>query len=310
MSQDIKDAKDVMQNKKVNRFVTNDFTVRIAAVDASEVVREMQSIQTSYPLATVGVGRAMVGALLMASTLKEGQEVGLFFKGNGPLGSIYAQANFEGQVRGYCPNPNYMAPQAEDAMLLGKALGFGQLTVARHQPFQRQPFQGTVEMNHGEIGEDLAHYLHQSHQIRSLVSLGVYLDTYGKVKSAGGLIIEVMPGVEESIVEKIHANVAKIKNPVSQMILDGAQPVDLVRPYMEGLPFTQIPHEHDISYHCPCTNDRVKGAMTVLGEQGLQEMIDEGKPAEVTCQMCGRQYQLSIKELSDLKEELRKGSMH
>jgi molecular chaperone Hsp33 len=296
--------------QKVNRFVTNDFTVRISAVDATEVVQEMQTIQACYPLATVGVGRAMVGALLMASNLKDGQEVGLLFKGNGPLGSVYAQANFNGQVRGYCPNPLYQAPNNEDALVLGKALGFGHLTVARHQPFQRQPFQGTVSMTFGEIGEDLAHYLHQSHQIRSMVSLGVYIDPYGKVKAAGGLIIEVMPGVEDEIVTKIQANTEKHKVKVSQMILDGAKPLDLVKPYLEGLFFTQIPHDFDISYFCPCTTDRVKGAMTILGEQGLQEMIEENKPAEVTCQMCGRKYELEVSELVKLKDEVRKGSMH
>ncbi|MFN7727878.1 MAG: Hsp33 family molecular chaperone HslO, partial [Bdellovibrio sp.] len=63
--------------KSVQRFVTNDLTVRIAAVDATDVVKHMQKLQSTMPLATLGVGRAMVGALLMASQLKEGQEVGL-----------------------------------------------------------------------------------------------------------------------------------------------------------------------------------------------------------------------------------------
>ena len=91
------------------------FAVRIAAVDATAVVQEMQSLQNTMPLATLGVGRAMVGALLMASQLKDGQEVGLLFKGNGPLGNVYAEASFEGQVRGYCPKPAYQAPDANGA---------------------------------------------------------------------------------------------------------------------------------------------------------------------------------------------------
>ena len=68
---------------KVHRFVTNDFTVRVAAVDATEVVAEMQAISGALPLATIGVGRAMVAALLMASQLKDKQEVGILLKGNG-----------------------------------------------------------------------------------------------------------------------------------------------------------------------------------------------------------------------------------
>lgn len=297
---------------RVHRYVTNDFTVRISAVDATSVVREMQQIAGAYPLATIGVGRAMVGAMLMASTLKQGQEVGLLFSGNGPLAKIYAQASFEGQVRGYCPNPKWEAPRPEDALHLGRALGFGTLTVARHQPFQRQPFQGTVEMKIGEIGEDLAHYLHQSQQIRSVVSLGVYLDSFGKVQAAGGVLIEVMPGVEDSVVEKLQGNAEKARKnePLSEQILRGVSPNDLVTPFLEGMQFTQIPHEFEVAYHCPCDANRVRGALSILGADGLQEMIDENQPAEVTCQMCGRQYKLSLEELASLREEVRRSSMH
>lgn len=295
---------------RVHRFVSNDFTLRIAAVDATRVVQEMQSLQKSQPLATIGVGRGMVGALLMASQLKEGQEIGLLFKGNGPLRSVYAEANFDGSVRGYCPYPEYLAPQPEDVLNLGKALGFGTLTVARHQPFQRQPFNGTVEMTSGEIGEDLAHYLHQSHQIRSIVSLGVFLDEYGRVKSAGGVLIEVMPGVEEDVVDKLSANAAAITQPVSQALVEGESVEGLVAPYLKGIPFTEIPNEHEVKYFCPCTIDRVKRALTTLGAEGIQEMIDDGKSSDITCQVCGRGYEVNLQELTDLRDDVRKNSMH
>lgn len=299
-----------MMKQNVRRFVTNDFTVRVAAVDATEVVTEMQNILQSYPLATIGVGRVMVGALLMASQLKDKQEVGILLKGNGPLGSLYAQASFEGKVRGYCPYPQYLAPQPEDALSLHKALGFGHLTVTRQQPFQQQPFHGTVEMTTGEVGDDLAHYLHQSHQIRSLVSLGVYVDAYGKVQAAGGILLEVMPGVEDEIVDKIQKNADENKNNISQMILQGVPLEDLVSMYLKGLPFTEIPHEYEVKYECPCTKERVTRALSLLGADDLQDMIEKKEPAEVICQMCGRKYELVTDELQVLKDELHRNSLH
>lgn len=296
---------------KVHRFVTNDFTVRVAAVDATEVVAEMQAISGALPLATIGVGRAMVAALLMASQLKDKQEVGILLKGNGPLGSLYAHATYEGQVRGYCPHPQFQAPQPQDALNLKKALGFGHLTVTRQQPFQKQPHHGTVEMASGEVGDDIAHYLHQSHQIRSLVSVGVYLDAYGKVKAAGGVLLEVMPGVEEEIVEKIQENADKHKNQsISEAVLRGVSPAELVKPYLVGMQYTQIPHDHEVKYFCPCTVDRVIRALGTLGMADLQEMIEEKEPAEITCQMCGRSYSVTTEELSQLQDDLRKNSMH
>src|SRR5205085_1060213 len=99
-----------MSDPRVHRFVSNDFTVRAAAVDATHVVREMQQLQATEPLATVAVGRAMIGALLMASQLKNDQQVGIYIRGNGALKAVYAEAHFEGQVRGYTPMPGYQPP--------------------------------------------------------------------------------------------------------------------------------------------------------------------------------------------------------
>lgn len=297
-------------SQKVHRFVSNDFTLRIAAVDSTEVVAEMQKLQQTFPLPTVAVGRAMTGALLMASHLKEKQQVGLYFKGDGPLAAVYAEANFEGQVRGYSPVPIYEPPNYDKGLSLKEYMGQGLLTVTRHLPFQREPHHGTVEMVSGEIGDDIAHYLNQSHQIRSLVSLGVYLDTFGKVRAAGGVILEVMPGAEEGIIDKIQKNAENFKDNISKMLLSGAKAVDLVRPYMEGIPFSEIEHDHDVQYYCPCTKERVVRALETLGIAELEDMVTKNEAAEVVCQMCGRPYEVPVNELEELKERLQKQGMH
>ncbi|UXR65498.1 Hsp33 family molecular chaperone HslO [Bdellovibrio bacteriovorus] len=299
-----------MSKERVHRFVSKDLTLRIAAVNATEVVRHMQNLQNTYPLATVAVGRSMVGALLMAAQLKDDQMVGLLFRGNGPLGSIYAEASYNGHVRGYTANPQYQPANYDNGLSLKEAIGIGLLSVARHQPFQKQPFQGTVELVSGEIGQDIAHYLHQSHQIRSLVSLGVYLDTYGKVQSAGGVLIEVMPGVDEALVEKIQKNYDDKKPNISKMLLDGASAEDLIKPFLDGIAYEELEHDHPVEYFCPCTKDRVMRALELLSNEDLEDMIEKQEPVHVTCQVCGRPYDVSIPEVKALKEKLYKSSLH
>jgi molecular chaperone Hsp33 len=295
---------------KVHRFVSNDLTLRAAAVDATDVVLAMQKLHKAYPLASAGVGKAMVGALLLASQLKDKQQVGLLFRGNGALKSIYAEADFEGRVRAYTPNPQYEPPSYEAGLKLSDALGHGTLTVARHQPFQKQPFHGTVEMVTGEIGDDIAHYLHQSHQIRSIVSLGIFLDQNGQVVKAGGVIIEVMPGVEEAVVDLLQKNADTKNVSVSKILREGGMPTDLVKPFMEGIEYTQLEHDHEIIYHCPCSKERVIAALEVLGEADLQDMIDKEEKPEIICQMCGKPYHFEIEEVREIREALHKKSMH
>ncbi|MBL7671102.1 MAG: Hsp33 family molecular chaperone HslO [Bdellovibrionaceae bacterium] len=300
-----------MKTERVHRFISNDFTVRMAAVNATAVVREMQRLQDTLPLPTVAVGRAMVGALLMASHLKEGQQVGLYVKGDGLLVAVYAEAHFEGQVRGYTPVPHYAPADYSGGLSLKDSIGGGTLTVTRHLPFQRQPHNGTVNLVSGEIGEDIAHYLSQSHQIRSIVSLGVYLDTFGKVQAAGGVLIEVMPGVEDEIVDIIQKNhEAAQKLPISKLLLSGISAQHLVDPYLPGMKFTEIDHDYPLSYACPCNKERVARAMETFGPAELEDMISKKEAAEVTCQMCGRPYVISIEELGEIKNKLRRESLH
>ncbi|MCC2679336.1 MAG: heat-shock protein HSP33-like protein [Pseudobdellovibrio sp.] len=295
---------------RVHRFVSNDFTVRAAAVDATEVVAHMQKLHNSYPVATSGVGKAIVGSLLLASQLKDQQQVGLLFRGNGPLKSIYAEASFEGQVRAYTPNPQFQPLSYEGGLNLSEALGHGTLTVARHTPFQKQPFNGMVNLVSGEIGEDIAHYLHQSHQTRSIVSLGIYLDQNGKVVKAGGVIIEVMPGVEEAVVELLQKNADDFKPSVSRILRDGGRPVDLLRPYMVGIDFTEIEHPHEVTYFCPCSEERVEAALQVLGEADLLDMINKKEEPEITCQMCGKPYKFSVEKVIEIRNFVYKNSLN
>lgn len=296
--------------QRVHRYVTTDFTVRVAAVDATAVVREMQALQGAKPIASMAVGRAMVGALLLASQQKQGHQVGLYIRCSGALKAVYAEAHFEGQVRGYTPMSHWEPATYENGYSLKEGIGDGFLTIARHQPFQKQPFQGTVNLVSGEIGDDIAHYLIQSHQIRSLVSVGVYIDAYGQVRAAGGVMLEVMPGVEEDVVDKIQKNADLHKVPVSQMLFDGAKPIDLVKPYLEGLEFTELDHDYPVTYSCPCTKERVVRALETLGLADLEDMIAKNEKADVTCQVCGRPYIIGVDELTELKNQLYKNSLN
>lgn len=295
---------------KIHRFCSNDFTVRIAAVDATEVVKEVQALQKIFPIPIMGVGQAMIASVLLASQLKEKQQVGLLFRGNGSIKSIYAEAHYEGMVRAYTPYPQYEPPSYEDGFKFKGALGHGTLTVARHQPFQKEPFQGTVELVSGEIAENIAHYLHQSHQIRSVVALGIYLDEYGKVKKAGGMILEIMPGVDENIVSKIQKNIEDEKPSVSKILMAGGNPIDIVKPYMKGVDFTELDHPHKMKYFCPCSRDRVSAALEVLGEADLQDMIEKEESPEIVCQMCGKPYTFSVEDIEVIRSSVRKNSMH
>jgi molecular chaperone Hsp33 len=251
----------------------------------------------------------MMGALLMASHLKEGQGVGILLRGDGPLEKLYAEAFYDGIVRAYCPHPHYSG-EGEDALNLKKAIGSGTLTVARHRPFQKAPFQGTVELVSGEIGEDIAHYLFQSQQIRSIISLGVNFNENGEVSQAAGVLIEVMPGVDEGLIESFEKHIAQGLPSITKLYAESVPGEKIVQAFVGNHPVSEIPHEFPIKYFCPCTKERVVIAMMAWGEEGIQEMLQDKTGETATCQMCGKRYHISTEDLESILTRIKKESMH
>ena len=119
-----------------------------------------------------------------------------------------------------------------------------------------------------------------------------------------------MPGVEESVVELLQSNADNKKPSVSKILRDGGLPTDLVKPYLEGIPYTQLEHDHQVIYHCPCSEERVMAALQVLGEADLQDMIDKNEEPEVICQMCGKPYHFKIEQVTEIRDQMHKNSLH
>ena len=119
-----------------------------------------------------------------------------------------------------------------------------------------------------------------------------------------------MPGVEESIVDLLQKNTDEKKPSVSKILREGGLPIDLLRPYMEGIAFTQLDHSYEVAYHCPCNEERVEAALQVLGEADLQDMIDKKEEPEITCQMCGKPYKFNVDKVIEIRNLLYKNSLN
>lgn len=295
--------------ERVHKYLSKDLTVRAAAVNATRVVEEMRSIQNSYPVSTVAVGRSMVASLLMASHLKNNQELSIYVQGNGPLSRVFAEASYEGRVRGFSSAPQLEVPSMGEKILIAPSIGIGLLTVTHHLPMGGPPHRGTVELITSEIGDDIAYYLNQSHQIPSVVALGVHLNQYGKVEAAGGILIELMPGHTEETVNAIEARVKKAK-PISTRLLEGANAEDLIKDYLADFELLPMEHEHEIEYSCRCTKERVMRSVGLLGLEEIDSIIADGEATDVSCEFCGRHYSLTVDDLKEIRAEVYRESLN
>ena len=86
----------------------------------------------------------------------------------------------------------------------------------------------------GEIAEDLTYYFATSEQVPSSVGLGVLMEKDNTVRCAGGFIVQVMPFVDDEVLDKLEANIQKIQS-VTAMLDNGHTPEEMLNQVLEGL---------------------------------------------------------------------------
>jgi molecular chaperone Hsp33 len=287
------------------RATAADGGIRAVGVITTRLTEEARQRHKLSYVATAALGRSMAAGLLMASSMKRtGSRVNVRVKGDGPLGGILVDAGLDGTVRGYVGNPAVeLPPNAKGKLDVGGAVGSGYLYVVRDVGYG-YPYSSTVELVSGEIGDDVAHYLLNSEQTPSAVVLGVFVGA-GGVTASGGLLLQVLPKAarDEALVAKLESRVAALSG-FTPLLQAGKSLTEIFQDLLGDMGLAIFPETQILRFHCGCSFDRVLGALKILGEDELQDMIAKDDGAEATCDFCGTVYHASSDHLTELIADL------
>lgn len=266
--------------------------IRAVACVTTRLADDISFLQGASPAVTLAMGRALPGAALLASTLKQGQRLALRFEGNGPMQRLIAEADWDGAIRATVAVPDAMADSIPT--LLGRA---GFLTVTKDLGL-KDPYSGMVQLYTSEIAEDLAYYLTDSEQIPSAVGLGSTLTEEGRIEVSGGFLIQSLPPSDEAAVEQIMATIATLP-PLTTLLKEGKTPQELLELLLAGVDHHPL-ESTDLFFRCGCSREKVEKALLAIGRTELERLIEEQGEAEVTCEFCRQQYRLEKAELEQL----------
>ena len=289
---------------EIVRAITGDGMVKAAAITGRGMVERARGIHKLLPMATAALGRTLLAASMMGDMLKEERgALTLQIKGGGPLGTILAVSDCEGNVRGYVQNPQVELMEKQQGKLdVGAAVGLdGTLTVIKDLGL-KEPYVGSIGLFSGEIADDLAMYFVESEQIPTACALGVLVGLDQSVTAAGGYIIQLLPGADEDMITKIETGVRSMGS-VSSALAEGLDGEGLLRAVLKDFDL-EILEKHPVEYRCYCSRDRVSRALISMGRKDLTELIQEQGQAELTCQFCDQVYHFSKSELETLLEEM------
>lgn len=310
-----------MTKDSLVRATAADDQVRCIAAITTDLVGEACRRHRTFPTASVALGRALTGALILGASFKDLERITVRFDCEGPIGHIIAQADAHGNARGYVTNP---AADTTVMNALGKfdvraVVGGGTLHVQREVGLEiglsKEPYSGSVPIVSGEIGDDFAYYLAQSEQINSAVGLGVLMkiDAPGdllqtaapvlpefaldslRVAAAGGFLIQMMPDTSNEVIAHLEQRLQVVPNP-TEMVKAGMSAMDMLETAVGDLGLTVL-DEREPHFQCRCSAKRARRIIASIGRAEIEDMLEKDNGAELVCHYCNEAYKISGDEL-------------
>mgnify|MGYP000631647320 CR=1 FL=1 len=296
-----------MENKKdyIVRGTAANGQIRCFAITSRNLVEEARSRHQTSPVITAALGRLLSGGAMMGAMMKgEKDLLTLQIQCSGPVQGLTVTADAFGHVKGYAVNPVVSLPARKDGKLdVGGAVGIGLLNVIKDMGL-KEPYVGQTILVSGEIAEDLTYYYATSEQTPSSVALGVLMNKDNTVRQAGGFIIQLMPGASEAVISALEEKIKEIHSITT--LLDVGNTPETILQYILGDLGLEINEKLPAKFTCNCNKSRIEKALISVGKKDIQEMIDDGKPIEVNCHFCNKNYTFDVEELKEILEKARR----
>ncbi|MBT3217714.1 MAG: Hsp33 family molecular chaperone HslO [Proteobacteria bacterium] len=264
-------------------------SARFVAVDVTEAAKKTQELHHLNIGAASLAAECLVAATLMSAYIKGEERITLQLQAEHPPASFMADVDSEGFIRAR------IRPQ--QLHFTGSISG---ILVVMNSDFAREIYRGTTEVSGQSIESALGNHLHDSNQVPATIRLGAVHDGQ-TVTFAGGILVERLPVEDEEVAnEELDGCFADLRESEVEEVVRGVLHEELLGGPVEPL------FERELKWQCRCGQHKVEAMVGSLGKQDLSEMIDEGRPAEVTCHFCSTTYYVEVVRLEEMKVRLEK----
>ena len=285
---------------KIIRCITTDGAVMVSAIDSTDIAYTASVIHKTSPVASAALGRLLSAASMMGAQLKSDRaSLNIRFEGDGELGAFMAVADSHGNVKGFVTNPDCETAHYPNGKLnVAAAVGAGIVSVMKDFG-EGEPYIGKIPIVSGEIAEDITNYYATSEQIPTVCALGVLIDKVSaQVLLSGGLLIQLLPGADDSTIDRIEANVSKLDS-VTTMLAKGMSALDMCKAALDGFE-VEVLDEFEVKYVCGCSKEKIRSLIEAMPKEEIEEMIEQNHGAEADCRFCNKHFSFSEDELKTI----------
>jgi len=271
---------------KIIKTLSKSGHFRAFVLDSTETVKTAQEKHHTMASSTVALGRTLIANQILAANEKGDTKITLKILANGAVGAIISVANTKGQVKGYIQNPDLDYKRtATGEVIVGPLVGNGQFLVI-------------TDYGTGHPYNSMTPLISDSQQTPSAVGLNVLLDEEDKVKVAGGFLLQVLPGATEAEIARFEKRIQEM--PAISSLLASENHIEALLSAIYGDDDFKRLSEEEIGFVWDCSKDRFLDALASLPKADLQEMKEEDKGVDITCQFCQTHYHFDENDLEEL----------
>jgi molecular chaperone Hsp33 len=271
------------------RAMTHDHGFRVIVASTTDSVREVIARQAATGLAATAVSDLVTAAVLLRETMSPNLRVQALLRGAGGKGNFVGDSFPDGAVRGLAQL------RAGTEFSLGKGAVMQMMRSLVHGGLQ----QGIVDVGEaGGIGEALTTYFQESEQVVSVARIASRFEGE-KLIAAGGFVVQMLPEAERPL-HAIMTQRLEDFPPMESFLAEDAFSADmLMGELVYGMEHTELGRQ-ELRFHCRCDETLVLSALSSLGKDDVQSMVDDGDGLEIHCDYCGKDYAIAVERLRAL----------
>jgi len=276
----------------LQRFTFDNTHVRGELVGLRQTLADIFARQSySEPVNNL-LGELLAAAALLSATAKIEGLLTLQVQTDGPIRALLAETSHDGKLRGIV-----RMDETQDASS-GSLLGSNGQLVITIDPDKGRRYQGIVPLEGDNIAACLEGYFKQSEQLGTRIWLACENGV------AAGMLLQELPELGE-VQEGIDADPDawdRLTHLASTIRADELLHLEndqiLHRLYHEEQ--VRLYPLSPLKFSCSCSKDRLSVALTHLGYEQCQEIIDEQQKIRADCQFCGQHYSFTQSDVNGL----------
>jgi molecular chaperone Hsp33 len=273
--------------------------IRAVFTRVGDTARMSRTLHGLYPTTAHLFAEALAAGLMVAALQKGRARVNLQIECDGPARGLLVDASPEGEVRGWARAPAVHFPGDPRRGARAALGGSGFLSVIRDLG-GGQLYRGAVELGAMEIAGDLRRYFAESEQLDTALDIRVAAGAGEPLCDAAGLLVQKLPDGDPAAVAAVRRQLAE--GALASALERGASAQEALRA-VAGDGF-ELLADQEVAYVCGCSRERARAAVSVLGREGILEILAEERQAVVSCEFCRQRYVIGEEELLGIARRL------